>query len=45
VATTGEVYAIGTVKIPDPTNYQRANIYSMSFKLEDELPKAGYIMV
>lgn len=45
VAITGRVDAIGDLKIPKPVNSQRSNIYSLTFKLEDKLPKAGYIMV
>ena len=45
VATTGAVDAIGQMKVLNPTNYLRSNIYSLTFDLEDPLPKAGYIMI
>jgi len=39
------VTAVGTLKINNPTNYAKSNIYSMTFKLEDVLPKAGYVLI
>jgi hypothetical protein len=37
------VTAVGKVEVSNPTNFARANIYSLTFTLEDDLPKAGYI--
>lgn len=44
-ATTGRIDAVGEMVIKNPTNYDRANIYSITFELEDVLPRAGYVQV
>jgi hypothetical protein len=44
-AETGRIAAIGTLKVDNLKNYARANLYSISFSLEDDLPKAGYLEV
>ena len=44
-AVTGAVTAVGEIQIPEPKNNERANIYTFEFILEDELPKAGYIVM
>jgi hypothetical protein len=44
-AETGRIEAIGTLKVDNLKNYARANLYSISFSLEDDLPKAGYLEV
>lgn len=36
---------MGPIQINNPTNYERANIYTFKFQLEDELPRAGYIQI
>lgn len=45
MAKTGRVDAIGKMVVPNPKNYARANLYTLDFILEDDLPKAGYIEV
>jgi hypothetical protein len=44
IAMTGRIDAVGDLKVPSPVNSQRSNIYTLTFILEDKLPKAGYIM-
>lgn len=44
-ATPGDITATAKISPSDPTNDAKSNIYTFKFRLENEVPKAGYIEV
>lgn len=45
VAETGKIIAKGDVGVADPTNAAQDIQYTLTFRLEDSVPSAGYILI
>ena len=42
-ALPGTITPSGEIVTSDPTNDEKSNIYTFTFTIEDDVPKAGYI--
>lgn len=45
IALTGKIDAVGGIEVDNPTNAALDAVYTMTFTLEDAIPKSGYVQI